>query len=93
METMMWHGMGGLVLLALIVAMTFWRGWQRYVSCKDADRQVKWTYLLAGLSIMFVMYLHGTLGAQLAGEFGVHNTADSLLQMGKNLETGLGNGS
>jgi uncharacterized membrane protein len=27
---------------------------------------------------------HGTLGAQLAAEFGVHNTADSLLRLGEN---------
>ncbi len=89
METMMWHGIGGLVLLALIVAMTFWRGWQRYVSCKDADKQVRWTYLLVGLIIMFAMYIHGTLGAQLAAEFGVHNTADTLLQMGQDLTTNI----
>ncbi|MBE9176878.1 DUF2231 domain-containing protein, partial [Synechocystis salina LEGE 06155] len=29
METMLWHGVGGVVLLALIVAMTIWRGYQR----------------------------------------------------------------
>lgn len=33
---------------------------------------------------MFLMYIHGTLGAQLAAEFGVHNTADNLLRMGEN---------
>jgi len=93
METMMWHGIGGLILLALIVAMTFWRGWQRYVSCKNADKQVKWNYLVAGVTIMFLMYIHGTLGAQLAADFGVHNTADSLLQMGQDLKAGLGDGN
>ncbi|MEA5617675.1 DUF2231 domain-containing protein [Cronbergia sp. UHCC 0137] len=91
METMMWHGMGGLVLLALIVGMTFWRGWQRYVSYKDEDQEVQWSYILAGLTIMFVMYIHGTLGAQLAAEFGVHNTADSLLRLGEDVNTVLGN--
>ncbi len=30
------------------------------------------------------MFLHGTLGAQLAAEFGIHNTADRLLQIGEN---------
>lgn len=29
------------------------------------------------------MYLHGTLGAQLAAEFGVHNTAGNLLRLGQ----------
>ena len=52
METMLWHGVGGVLLLA-------------------------------GLAIMFVMYLHGTLGAQLAAEFGIHNTAGNLLRMGQ----------
>jgi uncharacterized membrane protein len=31
------------------------------------------------------MYLHGTLGAQLLGEFGVHTTAARLLRMGGDL--------
>jgi uncharacterized membrane protein len=30
------------------------------------------------------MFVHGTLGAQLAAEFGIHNTADQLLRMGEN---------
>ncbi|ADI65225.1 DUF2231 domain-containing protein [Trichormus azollae] len=93
METMMWHGVGGVFLLALIIGMTFWRGWQRYISCKDSDIQVRWSYILAGISIMFVMYLHGTLGAQLAGEFGVHNTADNLLRMGQDINKVLGTGN
>lgn len=85
MTTMMWHGVGGVFLLALMVGMTFWRGWQRYISCKESDMQVRWIYILAGISIMFIMYLHGTLGAQLAAEFGVHNTADNLLRMGEDI--------
>ena len=84
METMLWHGAGGVFLLALIVAMTVWRGFQRYVWRKHISQQVQWSYLLTGLLIMFLMYVHGTLGAQLAAEFGVHNTADSLLRLGKN---------
>ncbi|MBN3948682.1 MAG: DUF2231 domain-containing protein, partial [Nostoc sp. NMS7] len=31
MQTMIWHGVGGVLLLALIVGMTIWRGWQRFV--------------------------------------------------------------
>lgn len=83
METMVWHGVGGVLLLALIVGMTVWRGWQRFVLCKDTDKQVQLSYLFMGIGIMFIMFLHGTLGAQLATEFGVHNTADSLLRLGK----------
>ncbi|MBF2066091.1 MAG: DUF2231 domain-containing protein [Calothrix sp. C42_A2020_038] len=82
METMLWHGVGGVFLLAVMVGMTIWRGLQRFRWRKDEDRQVQWGYLLAGLAIMFVLYLHGTLGAQLAAEFGVHNTADSILRSG-----------
>ncbi|MEH2332583.1 DUF2231 domain-containing protein [Nostoc sp.] len=93
METMLWHGMGGVFLLALIVGMTIWRGWQRFVwdkqPYKQTDREVQWIYLFAGIAIMFIMYIHGTLGAQLATEFGVHNTADNLLRLGQDLNTTL----
>ncbi|MBE9210160.1 DUF2231 domain-containing protein [Nostoc sp. LEGE 06077] len=87
MQTMLWHGIGGVVLLALFVGMTMWRGWQRFVWSKDSDTEVHWGYLLAGVAIMFLMFLHGTLGAQLAAEFGVHNTADRLLKLGEDLNT------
>ncbi|WP_019507025.1 DUF2231 domain-containing protein [Pleurocapsa sp. PCC 7319] len=83
-DTMLWHGVGGVFLLGLIVAMTVWRGFQRYVWRNDTSRQVQWRYLLAGVVIMFLMYVHGTLGAQLAAEFSVHNTAGHLLRMGQN---------
>ncbi|WP_017655273.1 DUF2231 domain-containing protein [Fortiea contorta] len=87
MDTMIWHGVGGVVLLALIVGMTIWRGYQRYVWNRDEDRQVQWSYLFTGVTVMLIMYIHGTLGAQLAAEFGVHNTADSLLRLGEDLNT------
>ena len=83
METILWHGVGGVVLLGMIVGMTVWRGFQRFIWCKDRALQVQWSYLLVGLLIMFLMYVHGTLGAQLAAEFGVHNTADNLLRLGQ----------
>ncbi len=85
METMLWHGVGGVALLALIVAMTVWRGFQRFLWRKDLSRQVEWSYLLAGLGIFAIMFVHGTLGAQLASDFGVHISADRLLRMGKDL--------
>ena len=83
MDTMVWHGVGGVLLLAMIVGMTIWRGFQRYIFSKDKLLEVQWSYLGVGLFIMFIMYVHGTLGAQLAAEFGVHNTADALLELGK----------
>ena len=86
METMIWHGVGGVLLLALIVGMTIWRGFQRFLWRKDMARQVDWGYLVAGLAIFAIMFVHGTLGAQLASEFGVHITADRLLRMGKDLK-------
>jgi uncharacterized membrane protein len=84
METLLWHGVGGVVLLLLIVAMTVWRGFQRFIWRKDRAQQVQWSYLLVGLGIFALMFAHGTLGAQLAAEFGVHITADRLLRMGEN---------
>jgi len=84
METMLWHGVGGVVLLFLIVIMTVWRGLQRYLWRKDMARQVQWSYVAAGLAIFLLMFLQGTLGAHLGGEFGIHTTADMLLKMGEN---------
>ena len=81
--TMLWHGVGGVALLALIVAMTVWRGFQRYAWRAESSRQVQWTYLLAGLGIFALMFAHGTLGAHLGGEFGVHVSADRLLYIGE----------
>jgi len=93
MVTMVWHGIGGVFLLAAIIAMTIWRGWQRFVWSQDIDsqveRQVQWSYLFVGIVIMLVMYVHGTLGAQMAAEFGIHNTADSLLRLGQDLNNTL----
>ncbi|MEH2264316.1 DUF2231 domain-containing protein [Nostoc sp.] len=73
--TMLLHGLGGVLLLGIIVAMTVWRGLQRYRWRKDASRQVQWAYLLAGIAILGILFVHGTLGAQLGEEFGVHVTA------------------
>jgi uncharacterized membrane protein len=84
MATMLWHGVGGVLLLLLIVAMTVWRGFQRFLWRKEMARQVQWSYLLAGLGIFALMFVHGTLGAQLASEFGVHISADRLLRLGEN---------
>lgn len=84
METMLWHGVGGVVLLLLIVGMTVWRGFQRFLWRRDMARQVQWTYLIAGVGIFGLMFVHGTLGAQLAAEFGVHISADRLLRLGEN---------
>jgi uncharacterized membrane protein len=89
METMLWHGVGGVVILLVIVLMTLWRGYQRFLWRRDMGRQVQWLYLLAGLALFGVIGLHGTLGAELAAEFGVHVTADQLLAAGVDLREAL----
>ena len=89
MTTMLWHGVGGVLLLTVITAMTVWRGFQRYLWRRDMGRQVQWLYLLVGLGMFALLGLHGTLGAQLAAEFGVHIAADQLLQAGADLHAAL----
>lgn len=84
--TMVLHGVGGILLLALIVGMAIWRGWQRYRRHQQ-PRQVQWSYLAIGVVLLAVLYIHGTLGAQLGGDFGVHNTAALLLREGQNPNT------
>ena len=74
------------ILLLLIVAMTIWRGFQRFIWRKDLGRQVSWLYLTCGAFILVVMGVHGSLGAWLASEFGVHITADQLLAAGANVQ-------
>ncbi|OUL36853.1 hypothetical protein BV372_05200 [Nostoc sp. T09] len=83
--TMLLHGLGGLFLLAIIVGMTVWRGLQRYRWRKNVSRQVQWSYLLAGIAILGLLFVHGTLGAHLGEEFGIHVTAAQLLPEGRNL--------
>jgi len=89
METMLWHGVGGVAILLAIITMTVWRGYQRFVWRRDMGRQVQWLYLLVGLGLFLVIGLHGTLGAELAAEFGVHITADQLLATGVDLHDAL----
>ncbi|MBD2233390.1 DUF2231 domain-containing protein [Phormidium tenue] len=83
-DTMIWHGLGGVLILTLIVAMTVWRGFQRYLWRQDRARQVQWSYLLVGLVVFGLMFAQGTLGAHLGGDFGVHVTAAQLLRSGGN---------
>ncbi|MEO1400791.1 MAG: DUF2231 domain-containing protein [Cyanobacteria bacterium J06635_1] len=83
-DTMVWHGLGGILLLGLIVGMTVWRGFQRYVWRQDRARQVQWSYLFAGLGIFVLMFVHGTLGAHLGADFGIHVSADRLIRAGIN---------
>ncbi|MBH8571702.1 DUF2231 domain-containing protein [Nostocaceae cyanobacterium CENA369] len=82
--TMLLHGIGGILLLGIFVAMTVWRGLQRYRWRKDTSRQVQWSYLLAGVAILGILYAHGTLGAHLGEEFGIHVTAAELIREGAN---------
>ncbi|NEZ59064.1 DUF2231 domain-containing protein [Adonisia turfae] len=89
MDTMVWHGVGGVLLLGLIVAMTVWRGFQRYVWRQDRARQVQWSYLIAGLGIFVLMFVHGTLGAHLGADFGLHISADRVIRAGLDPNTQL----
>jgi uncharacterized membrane protein len=83
LNTMVLHGVGGIAILALIVGMTVWRGFQRFRWRQGMARQVQWSYLFVGLGIFVLMFLQGTLGAHLGGEFGIHVTADQLLHLGQ----------
>lgn len=89
LDTMLWHGVGGVALLLLLTAMAVWRGFQRFAWRRDMGRQVQWSYLLAGVGLVLLLAVHGTLGAQLAAEFGVHIAAGQLLQAGADLTTAL----
>ncbi|MFN6537520.1 MAG: DUF2231 domain-containing protein [Nostoc sp. EkiNYC01] len=80
--TMLLHGLGGVLLLAIVVGMTVWRGLQRDRWRKDASRQVQWSYLLVGIAMLGILFVHGTLGAQLGEQFGIHVTAAKLIQQG-----------
>ena len=82
--TMILHGIGGVLLLAAIAFLTLWRGYQRFRWRRHKVRQVQWSYLLVGLLMFAILFLHGTLGAQLGDEFAIHNTAAGLLLEGKN---------
>ncbi|MBD1911859.1 MULTISPECIES: DUF2231 domain-containing protein [unclassified Leptolyngbya] len=84
LQTMIGHGVGGVIILTLIVGMTVWRGFQRFRWRRDMARQVQWSYLGAGLIVFLLMFLQGTLGAHLGTEFGIHITADQLLHLGEN---------
>jgi uncharacterized membrane protein len=82
--TVLLHGLGGILLLAAIAGMSVWRGFQRYRWRKDEPREVQWSYLAIGVVLLGILYLHGTLGAHLGEQFGIHNTAAHLLQQGQN---------
>ena len=84
-DTMLWHAVGGVALLLIIVAMTIWRAYERFVWRRELGRQVSWLYLACGTGVLLLMGLHGSLGAWLASEFGVHITADQLLAAGADL--------
>lgn len=83
-HTMILHGLSGILLLGVMVGMTVWRGFQRYLWRKESPRQVQWSYLLVGIVMFGLLFVQGTLGAQLGDEFGVHNTAAGLLRQGEN---------
>ena len=83
-ETLLLHGIGGILLLGIFVAMTVWRGLQRYRWRKNRVKEVQWSYLLVGIALFGILFIHGTLGGHLGSEFGIHVTAAELLREGKN---------
>ncbi len=85
--TMLMHAVGGVVMLTLIVMMTVWRGLSRYRWREVQSQEVHWSYLLVGLVMLLLLYLHGTLGAQLGDVFGIHNTMARLLREGMHPDT------
>ncbi len=82
------HGLGGILLLTLIVLLAVWRGLQRYRWRKSQSRQVQWLYLLVGMLIIGLMYAQGELGAHMASDFAIHNTAANLLRSAPDSELG-----
>ncbi len=82
--TMLLHGVGGILLLGGFVGMAVWRGFQRYRWRREKRRQVQWSYLAVGVVLLGTLYLHGTLGAQMGDDFGIHNTAANILRAGGN---------
>ena len=53
--TMLWHGVGGVLILFILITMTIWRGYQRFVFRNYFGRQVSWTYVILGTFIMLIM--------------------------------------
>ncbi len=77
------HGLSGILLFGVILTMTIWRGLQQYRWRKDQARKVQWIYLAVGVLMLGLLYVQGTLGAQLGDEFGVHVTAANLVRQGQ----------
>lgn len=77
------HGLSGIFLLGAIVGMTVWRGLQHFRWRKSKARKVQWSYLAVGVLMLGLLYLQGTLGAQLGEQFGVHVTAAHLVRQGQ----------
>jgi uncharacterized membrane protein len=82
-QVMVLHGIGGILLLGLMGGMAIWRGLQRYHWRREKSREVQWSYLLAGIAMLGILFVHGTLGAHLGDQFGVHNTMAHLLHQGQ----------
>lgn len=90
-QVMLFHGLGGILLLGVMMAMALWRGLQRYRWRRSSAQEVQWSYLVVGLVMLGILFIHGTLGAHLGGQFGVHNTAAHLIQQGQDPNAALAN--
>jgi uncharacterized membrane protein len=82
-QVMLLHGIGGILLLGLIGGLAIWRGLQRYRWRREKSREVQWSYLLVGIAMLGILFVHGTLGAHLGDQFGIHNTTAHLLHQGQ----------
>ncbi|TVQ42231.1 MAG: DUF2231 domain-containing protein [Gloeocapsa sp. DLM2.Bin57] len=79
-ETMYLHGVGGVFSLMIIVLLTIWRGFQRYQWRRKETVQVEWRYVVVSLIAIVFITVQAEMGAQLAGTFGIHNTAARLIR-------------
>jgi uncharacterized membrane protein len=75
--------MGGILLIGVMGVMAIWRGLQRYSWRQSHSGEVQSSYLLAGVAMLGLLFLHSTLGAHLGEQFGLHNTAVHLIHEGQ----------
>lgn len=83
-NTLLLHGLGGVLLLTFIVLLAVWRGLQRYIWRRGQSAQVQWGYLLTTILVAGLMLVQGELGGHLGYEFGIHNTTVNNLQQSRN---------
>jgi uncharacterized membrane protein len=73
--TMHLHGISGIILFGIMIALTVWRGLQRYRWRRTKSQQVSRKYVMVGVLVVGLMSIQGILGSHLAHDIGIHNTA------------------